>query len=183
MAAQLSAGRSQVVLCTASCAGAGTTTVLLNVAITAARQEDRHVLVVDANGRTPAVARRLGLSAAPGLREVLAGAVSLGPTIQQTAQRNLCALTAGQGGEDGGVRPVVEALPMVLRMLREQFPLVFVDASPCDDGPLAATLASACDAAYLVVEQAQAETPEVVELLRTLRQQGGPLYGCILTQW
>ncbi|HXG13202.1 MAG TPA: CpsD/CapB family tyrosine-protein kinase [Gemmataceae bacterium] len=182
IAAQLAADRPRVVLFTAPSAGVGTTTVLLNVAITAARQAGSRALVVDANGGRPAVAARLGLPAAPGLREVLAGSASLPQALRETAQENLLALTAGQPGADGTVRLVVEAMPLVLRLLREQFPLVFVDGPP-GEGPEMAVLASACDAVYLVVEQTRADAPEIATLLRTLRQQGGPLCGCVLTEW
>jgi Mrp family chromosome partitioning ATPase len=80
------------------------------------------------------------------------------------------------------VRLAAEAMPLVLRLLREQFPLVFVDAPSWEDGPEAAALAAACDAVYLVVEQARAESPETAGLLQSLRHQGVPLRGCVLTR-
>src|SRR5437588_769138 len=57
-------------LFTAATAGAGATTVVLNLAVTAARQ-GRRVVVVDVNVRRPAVAARLALCDRPGLAEVL----------------------------------------------------------------------------------------------------------------
>jgi Mrp family chromosome partitioning ATPase len=180
---QLTHDRPNVLMFTAPSARAGTTTVLLNIAITAARQAEGRVIVVDANRCRPDMARRLGLPAAPGLREVLTGSASLLPTVQETGQENLCALTAGKASEDGSVRLVVEAMPMVLRLLREQFQLVLVDTPSWDGGPEAAALTSTCDAAYLVMEQTRAETPEATELLRRLRHEGSSVCGCILTQW
>ncbi len=56
--------RAAVLLFTSALTRCGTTTTLLNLAIAAARQE-RRVVVVDANLRQPAVAERLGLPAAP----------------------------------------------------------------------------------------------------------------------
>ena len=71
LASLLEAGRvrpgaaCRTLLLTAARSEIGTTTVLLNLAITAARQ-DLRVVVVDANLRRPAVADRLGLPPAPG---------------------------------------------------------------------------------------------------------------------
>jgi len=100
--------RSQVLLFTAARPGSGTTTVLLNVALTAAGHGRRRVVVVDGNLRRPALADKLGLGAVAGLREVLGGTCSLEHALRETDQRNLFALTAGIVPASGGVRFVVE---------------------------------------------------------------------------
>jgi Mrp family chromosome partitioning ATPase len=176
---QLPAGRPQVVLFTALEPEAGTTTVLLNAAITYARQGRLRVAVVDANLRRPALARRLGLPDAPGLRDLLAGTVTLNEALQETGQPNLFALPAGDGGSP---RLLGDALRPALRQLRERFDLVLVDA-PCWDGrPEMVALGSACDLTYLVLSNASAETAETDAWVRTLPQQGARLRGSIVTQ-
>ena len=60
-------------LLTPALPGADVSAVLLNLAVTAARKGGRRVIVVDADLRQPTLAERLGLSARPGLAEVLAG--------------------------------------------------------------------------------------------------------------
>lgn len=176
-------GTSHVAMFTALVPKSGATTVLLNLALTAARQGEDRVIVVDANRHHPDVARRLGLPPSPGLREVLLGSLSLPQVLLETGMSNFQALTAGKPDENGTVRLVMEAMPMVLRLLREQFSLILIDAPSWDAGADAARLASTCDAAYLVVEQSQAESPQVAEILQTLRHEGAALCGCILTQW
>jgi Mrp family chromosome partitioning ATPase len=179
IAAQLSAGRSQVVLFTALTPEAGTTTVLLNTAITYARQGGLRVAVVDANLRRPAIARRLGLPEAPGLGDFLAGTATLAQAMQETGQPNLLALTAGTAPVQ---RPLGDAVRPALRQLRERFDLVLVDA-PCWDGrPEMVALSSACDVVYLVLPDAEADTPDTQAWLHLLPQQGTPLRGCIVTQ-
>ena len=64
--ASAAADRPAALLFTSALPRTGNTMTLLNVAITAARQERRRVLVVDANLRQPGVAERLGIPAAPG---------------------------------------------------------------------------------------------------------------------
>jgi Mrp family chromosome partitioning ATPase len=156
----------------------GNTTTLLNIALTAGQQRQR-VVVVDANFRRPAVAERLGLSAAPGLREAMAGSIALDEIIRPTELANLFAVTAGVG-DNGGVRFVAESLRSLLRQLRQRYPLVFVDGPRWDGRPEVASLGAACDAVFLVTPEQEAETPQTDALLRLIAEQGARLAGCIL---
>jgi hypothetical protein len=65
--------------------------------------------------------------------------------------------------------------------LRQRFDLVLV-AGPCWDGrPEIVALSALCDALYLVVPQAEAESAPVGELFRVIPDFGGPLRGCVVT--
>jgi Mrp family chromosome partitioning ATPase len=178
--AQLPAGRSQVVLLTSPAPWAGTTTVLLNLAITAARQEGRRVAVVDANLRRPALAERLGVASSPGLRDVLAGTAALAQALQETSQANLHAVSAGHATPGEARLPLDWLLP-TLRQLREQFDLVFVDAPSWNEGSEVAALAATCDAVYMVLNQPGQAPGEGSTALPLLRQPPNNLQGCILT--
>src|SRR5262249_46516162 len=147
------AGRSQVILFTALTPESGTTTVLLNAAITFARQGRLRVVALEANLDRPALAKRLGLPEAPGLHDFLAGSRTLTEALQETGQPNLVALTKGNGDApeslSGALRPV-------LRHLRERCDLVLIDA-PCWDGrPEMVALGSLCDLVYLVLPESDA---------------------------
>jgi Mrp family chromosome partitioning ATPase len=156
----------------------GTTTTLLNLAITAACRR-RPCVVVDANFRNPSVAERLGLPSAPGLREVMAGTVALEEALQTTEQDRLLVLTAGVH-ESSGVRFLAEPLRSLLRHLRQRHPLVFVDGPRWDGKPDVTTLAVACDAVFLVTPESEVETPQTDALLRLIPERGARLIGCIL---
>jgi Mrp family chromosome partitioning ATPase len=168
-----------VLLFTPALPRSGNTTTLLNVALTAARQEQQRVAVVDANLRHPTVAERLGLPTAPGLREVLAGTAALDDVLQATEQANLFALPAGVR-DVAGVRFVAETMRSLLRQLRQRFPLVFVDGPRWDGRPDVTTLGAACDAVFLVTSEQEAETPQTDALLQLIPTQGARLAGCIL---
>ena len=182
LTAQLPAVRIQVLLFTAPTPEVGTTTVLLNVAISCARQGQHRVAVLDANCHRPALAARLGLPTVPGLREVLAGTISLARALQETGQDNLLALTAGDVAAASDCRFSREAVRSVLKQLRDRFELVLVDAPCWNSHPDLIALGAACDAVYLVLEAAQAEKPETAQLLQVIPHQGSQLRGCILTQ-
>jgi Mrp family chromosome partitioning ATPase len=177
---QLQGGHPQVLLFTAAAPRTGTTSVLLNLALTRALQGDIQVAVVDANLDRPAVANRLGLPAAPGLCEVLTGGLAPERALGATGLEHLEALTAGKATRRGPALLGSDPVRSLLHYLRGHFDLVLVDA-PCWDGrPEIVSLGGLCDAVYLVQPQGAAEQAE--DLVRTIPRQGGRLRGCILTQ-
>jgi Mrp family chromosome partitioning ATPase len=182
LVAQLPSGRSQVLMATAARPDLISTDVLLNLAITLARQGKTRVAVLDANLRRPTVAHRLGLPASPGLHEVLAGTVSLQRAVQETEQPNLRAITAGEPPVHGQRHLAGDALRWILRHLHQRFHWVLVDAPWWDGRPEVVALGSACDAVYLLLPQAETQKPETAALLQMIAEQGSPLRGCILVQ-
>src|SRR5262245_43598080 len=71
IALQLPNGPPRVLVFSGATAEAGTTTIVMNLAVTIARTGASRVTVVDANFARPALAEKLGLSNSPGLRDVL----------------------------------------------------------------------------------------------------------------
>jgi Mrp family chromosome partitioning ATPase len=169
-------GPSRVLLFVGVAAAAGTTSVVLNLAVCLAAGGWRRVAVVDADEARPAVAARLGLRGRPGLAEVLAGTESLEQTLQETGLENLAALTAGQPERDRPPHCPGEACRPVLRLLRDRFDVVLIDG-----GAEATWFAAACDGVYLVVPQARADAAATAERARALLRKGTPLRGCIVT--
>jgi len=157
--------------------GADAAAVLLNLAVTAVRQGNTRVVVVDADPHKPALADRLGLAARPGLAEVMSGAVALDQALQLTDLAHLTVLPAG-GPAPAGLRLVVETPASLLRKLRQRCDLVLVLGPSWDAGCEA--LAAACDVVYLVLPEREAGSPRVDELLQTFPRQGTRLGGCIL---
>lgn len=166
-------------LLTPALPGADAVTVLLNLAVTAARKGGRRVIVVDADLRQPTLAERLGLSARPGLSEVLAGAVTLEQALQPTGQPNLTVLTAG-GPTLAGPRLIVETPASLLRQVRQRCGLALILGPHWNNRPDGHVLAAACDVVYLVVPEQEAGSPQVDELLQAIPRQGARLGGCIL---
>jgi Mrp family chromosome partitioning ATPase len=151
--------------------------VLLNLAVTAVRQGNGRVVIVDADPRQSALANRLGLAARPGFGDVLSGAVALEQALQQTDLANLTILPAG-APPASGLRLVVETPGSMLRKLRPGCDLLLV-LGPSWDANCEA-LAAACDLVYLVLPEREAGSPRLDELLQIFTQQGARLGGCIL---
>lgn len=161
-------------------AGAGTTTAVLNLAVSACARFNLQTIVVDANLCRPAVAQRLGLPLSAGLHEVLAGTVALEPTIQKTAQDRLCALTAGTSAGPSAALPT-EAIRWVVAWLRERFDLICIDGPLCTESELGVLVPTA-DAIYLVLDQSEVVQPKARLATRTISQFGGRVAGYIITQ-
>jgi Mrp family chromosome partitioning ATPase len=171
---QLPGTAPRVLLFAGSADGVGASTVLLNLAVTFAKQ-GMTVTVVDAHMSRPALGDRLGLPPAPGLREVLAGQMPPAWCLQESLLANLCLLPAGLIGQppnEANVASIVESL-------RERNDCVLIDAGPWTDGGLAANLAGGSDAVYLVMRQESAA--ESTALQEAILQQTGRLRGCVLT--
>ena len=175
--AQLGSEPGKSLLFTAAHPAAGTTTVLLNLAIACARGDRTRVAVVDANFSRPAVANRLGIAPAPGLRELLSRTVPLVWALQETGLPNLSALVDGQSTGE----PDITAWPMVLEQLKQRFDWVLVDAAEWGHLELPA-LSGKCSATYLVLGQADFAAPELNDMLAEIPRHGGQLRGYILAQ-
>ncbi|HEX5270833.1 MAG TPA: hypothetical protein VFW33_10115 [Gemmataceae bacterium] len=169
------ASQPRVVFCAGADRRAGTTGVVLNLAVCLAGDGLR-VVVVDAAEARPAVADRLGLRPRPGLAEVLDGSESLDRALQETGLPRLTVLPAGRSERERLPSAVGEVCRPVLRLLRDRFDLVLIDGGTDELG-----LAAACDAAYLVTRHDRADAPETTERARALLGQGAPLRACLVT--
>jgi Mrp family chromosome partitioning ATPase len=158
--------------------GIGTTSVLLNLAITCAKQGRHRIAVVDANLGRPAVANRLGVAVAPGIREVLARTAPLMWTIQETAVSGLSAVAAGQRPE----HPAIDLWPVLLDQLQQRFDWILIDGGEWNHAPEKPALLATSGATYLVLCQADLESAEANSVLTNISRQGGNLRGYILLQ-
>ncbi|MFM8273785.1 MAG: hypothetical protein ACKODX_15850, partial [Gemmata sp.] len=158
VARQLPAATSRALTFTAASPEAGTTTVLLNLAVTLAREGQR-VLVADTNFTRAGVAHKLALRPAPGLAEVLGQNLPLPWAVQPTAVPTLQALTAGAATDDTA-GAIGRDLPRLLAQLRQWFDWVLIDAGVWGVVPERDATCSAADAVYLVTREADTERPE-----------------------
>jgi Mrp family chromosome partitioning ATPase len=152
----------------------GTTTVLLNLAVTAAHQH-RRTVVVDLNVTQPVLAARLGHEAIAGMTDVMAGGLAIGQALMPTMVPELHLLPAG--GKGGSV--TAEAMAWLASWLRERFDVVLVDG-PCVES--ATALVPHVDDVYLVLPQAEPEGASR-GVARSVARMGGRLRGLIHTHF
>jgi Mrp family chromosome partitioning ATPase len=171
---------TKIILLSGAKAGVGTTTALLNLAVVAAMQDKRRLVLVDAHLSRPTLAERLGLAVSAGLHEVLAGNVALEAAVLKTPVAGLFLMPA-QGDENTAAGQVgAEALAFVFTWLKERFDLVLVDGPGIEEHSAFVPLAPLCDGTYLVVPQGEA-TPHRA-MAQSIGRLGGRLKGLIHTQ-
>jgi len=172
---------SRVVLFNAAAPEAGTTTVLLNLAIALAHQEKTRVLVVDANVTRPAIAAKLALKPAPGLCEVLQQQVPLAWAVQPSGIPGLHVLSAGDATEATRAS-VGRDFPRFLMQLRKWSDWVLVDAGVWGGMPERDAVCPSADAVYLVTREVDAERPEFLGVRGWVKELGGLLRGYVTTR-
>jgi Mrp family chromosome partitioning ATPase len=188
--AQLPDPTPRVLLFTAAAQEAGTTTVLLNLAITLAREETPRVLVVDANLPSAesgtaetgtGVGQKLAQPPGPGLAEVLAQQVPLAWAVRSSAVPNLQVLAAG--APTPGVAAVLgEDLPKLIDQLRQWYDWVLIDGGVWGTLPERDAICPAADAVYLVSRESDVDRSEFAGLRGWVKQLGGLLRGYITTR-
>jgi Mrp family chromosome partitioning ATPase len=176
--AQLGTEPGKSLLFTAVQPGCGTTSVVLNLAVTLARQDRCRVAVIDAQFARPACAARLGAAPAPGLREVLARTVPLLWALQVTALPNLHLLANGALSAE----PAMDAWPALLDQMRQRFDLIIVDAAEWGARTEPPALTATCMATYMVLQPADLTGSDVNDVLTEIPRHGGQLRGYVLAQ-
>jgi protein-tyrosine kinase len=168
------------ILLSGSKANVGASTAILNLAIVAAIQDKRRLVLVDAHLLRPTLAQRLGLIAGVGLQEVLAGNAALEAAVLKTPIPGMClvAARADNNSATGHLSP--QALTWVLCWLKERFDLVLIDGPALGEENEIAPLAPICDGMYVVVPQG-----ETIErgATQVISRQGARVKGLIHTHF
>jgi succinoglycan biosynthesis transport protein ExoP len=161
--------------------GSGTTTIVGNLAMTAAAAGAK-VLAVDANFRRPGLASSMGLSNdAPGLGDILGGAVPI-EDVLHGLRENLQIIGAGTPSSRIIERFNGETFKAVLAQWRAEYDVVLIDAPPAVVAGDARSLAFAADAVVIVV-RAQSEVRGLVaRLIRDFSELPADVVGLMLNR-
>lgn len=160
---------------------AGTTTVLVNAAVTLVTHHAHRVLVVDANFGRPGVAHRLGCAESPGLADVLGQSIPLAWALQPTAVPNLHVLPSGTV-TDATEEALAADFPRLMAQLRQWFDWVVIDAGVWAELPGGEGAASAADGVYLVTREGDMERDQFTGLRAEIAAAGGPVRGFVSTR-
>ena len=162
--------------------GAGTSSLAWHLALTLAASGRRPVCLVEANLRTPVLARALGLRTAPGLRELLAGEAGLEAVAQQPPRDGLSVITAGAAGPiDVSMFPR-RALAGVVGHIRERFRAVVFDAAPVLPYPDTVAVAPHLDGVVLVLQAERDKAQVAQRSAHLLEGAGARIVGAMLNR-
>jgi protein-tyrosine kinase len=139
------------VLVTSSIPAEGKTFVAVNLARSIARQNDRRVLLIDADLRASHLHQALGAPAAPGLTEYLRGEADEFAVIQRGQEGNLCFIPGGNSVSNPSELLLGERMKGLLELVTPVFDWVILDSPPALPVHDASMLADLCDGVLFVV--------------------------------
>jgi capsular exopolysaccharide synthesis family protein len=176
-------GKPHSVAVTSASRGEGKTLTACNLAIAWASYPAR-TLIIDADLRAGAVSRFFGLAGrAPGLSEVLSGAVAAEQAIRRVEPVpgvEVAVLAAGSYPERSGELFDTAALDALLRWAESQYDLVVVDTPPLNVLSDAAAIAARVDSVLVVVRGGSTDRMALDLTLRRLARAGGHVEGIVL---
>ncbi|MFO0935323.1 MAG: hypothetical protein U0798_02270 [Gemmataceae bacterium] len=157
----------------------GTTTVLLNFAITLAAEPESKVVILDADFDSPTIARKLAAADHHGLTDVLGNSVPLAWAVQPTAIPRLHVVPTGTSE----LRPAaITDLPRIITQLKQSFDWVLIDAGRWGVMSDRDGVSSSADAVYAVTRSTDLERLEFTGLRSSISHAGGTLRGYITTR-
>ena len=161
--------------------GAGTTSVVANLAAIAAAA-GRRVALIDGNLRRPRVAEVFGLDPSEaGLGDVIMGEARVADVVNTTPE-GIKVLTAGTQKNRHFERLDSENLRKVIRDLGDSVDVIFVDGPPVVVASEAMGMADQVDATVLVIRAYSEQRGLVARLMRQLREQPSSFLGIVLNR-
>jgi capsular exopolysaccharide synthesis family protein len=175
--------RTRVIAITSALPGEGKSALALDLARSAARSGAR-VLLIDADMRSPGVAKELCLGSGPGLAEILTGnMVGDGREVLHEAEPRLSVLVAGSlAGGDAQELLASPAFAQVLESAAARHDLVVIDTPPVLPATDALFVARAADSTVLAVRWEHTPRAAARDALRLLHGSGAKVLGAVMTQ-
>lgn len=173
-----SRARAWVVGFTGDRRAAGVSTVAANVALAAGRVAEDDVLLLEANGRRPALAEALAIAPTPGFSEFSSMNADLTDCVHHSRYEHLDIMPMGDCG-DAPTPPA--SLENRFATLRKQYDLIVVDLPALDD--LAwPKLTRAVDGIVVVVDGDMLAMDALQRTARQLKQLEVALLGAVLNK-
>ena len=172
----------QVVLVASPSPGQGTTTVAMNLAISAT-QAGRRVVLIDGDLTTRGLSRFMHTGPTPGLAELAAGEANLGEASRMWNLEGTSRLPVVPAGAPGRSEATLRsgAVADAVDVLTERADLVIIDSPPILWNGTSRPLAAHADGTVMVVS-ANADHHAVMKARTVLEDVGAPLLGYVVNR-
>jgi protein-tyrosine kinase len=173
----------QTILVTSMLPGEGKSFVAANLAISVARNINRHVLLIDCDLRNPTIHFRLGVGEARGLSAYLTRDDELEPYLFKTRVDKLTVLPAGDIPENPSELLSSERMISLLAQVKARYTdrLVILDSPPQKLSAEASVLAQYVDGVVLVVRYGSTPQDVAADFVRRLGRD--KFIGCVLNDF
>lgn len=176
-----SEGKCRVIGITSALSGEGKSTTSLNLALTIA-QEGRRVLLVEADLRLPTVAKRLSISAKPGLSNLLVGQCSGNDVLQKCpVGKNVYVITAGDIPPNPSELLNSAQMQQTIEALSGVFDTIIVDLPPVTVVADALVVSKLLDGIILVVREKYCTRRILADMMRQMKVVDTKLLGFVVT--
>lgn len=168
------------ILVTSADVSDGKTTVATNLAFSIA-QEDRKVILMDADLRNPSVHELVGIPITPGLSEVFREKVNMVDTIRSSADKRVALITSGSPPSNPAELLASKKMDRVLTSLEEVADYIIIDGPPflITD---AAIIASKVDGVLLVIRPGQLKENQPRAVLEQMKRSGAKIIGVVFNR-
>jgi non-specific protein-tyrosine kinase len=161
----------RTLMVTSPSAGEGKSLTVANLALTMSQEFQRRVVLVDADFRGCAVHSLFGLSASPGLAELLAGEATLDEVMVQLPDYRLTIIPAGRTPQFPTELLGSTAMRRVVDALRARFDRVLFDVPAVMPLADVGTFAPLADGVLMVVRAGVTQRPALEQALSVFDEQ------------
>ncbi|WP_210395010.1 XrtA-associated tyrosine autokinase [Motiliproteus sediminis] len=162
-----------LIMVSSSFSGEGKTFTAVNLAISMALEQDRNVLLIDADVVHPHVCERLGIEERPGLLDFLRGNLEVTDIIYDTSIPKLKLVTAGTRHHHASEMLASEKMKRLMTELSTRYSdrVVIFDTSPLLGASETNVLSQNAGQAVVVVEQGRTTHQQLEQALRLLNPE------------
>lgn len=172
----LPGGGCKCIAVTSASRGEGKTTNTVNLALAFA-QAGKHVLLIDADMRIPAVALTLKSQGNPGLSDLLTGGARFSEAAYRLPKYGLDILPAGNIPPDPTFLLGSAEMKQLLGQLKEHYDYIFIDLPPVNVVTDAMLIAESVDGYLLLVKHYSTGHRQIVQMLARCRSVGARILG------
>ena len=169
-----------VIAVASAASGEGKTSVATSLAVSFAGATKKKTLVIDADLRSPDVAKVLGVPTEPGLAEVLTGKANLAEVIQRIGDTNTYVLPAGKQQVNPHHLLHGSKIDQLLDELRASYPTIVVDTPPVLGASESLVYARAADLVVFCSMIEASRAKQVRNAVERLHTTGASVAGAVL---
>ncbi|WP_317643306.1 AAA family ATPase [Bombiscardovia apis] len=156
-----------------------TTLAAINISASLA-DEDKRVLLIDANTQQSSIAERLGLTNTVGLNDVLAGETEIDKAVQKFDKSNLYILPTGSPQYNTAIPNRSIFLSNMFDKIKLLYDYVIVNTAPLSDEANANVLGNLADG-YVLLESNNSDKKSLIKTVSKVRNGQTPVIGFIFS--